>query len=183
VRPAATLLAGIAIVALVSTLGDLAWYTLGVEHRMTAGIIHGVVLLTAVGGVLGASAGRFAAGLPLGMAAGVGGALAYYALVPVVGQAAMIVAWAALWVLLAWFDEVLLRRSRHAPGKRLMRGGLAAVLGGLAFYLVVGTLWGRPPEGGRNYLIQLAAWAFAWAPGLIVLTWPRAGAAPGSPTD
>jgi len=167
------LLLGIAIVAAVSTLGDFVWYSFGVEHRMTAGVIHGVVLLTAVGGVLGAAAGRFVAGLPLGMAAGAGGALAYYALVPVIGQAAMIAAWAALWVLLAFFDGTLLRRGARPTAEVLTRGVVAAILGGLAFYLVVGTLWGRPPAGGRNYFIQFAAWAFAWAPGIVALAWNR----------
>ena len=160
---------GLAIVALVSTLGDLVWYSFGVEHRMTAGVLHGVVLLTAVGGVLGASAGRLVVGLPTGMAAGVGGALAYYALVPVVGRAAMLAAWAALWILLAFLDGRLLRRPPRAAPEVLTRGVLAAVFGGLAFYLVVDTLWGRPPAAGRNYLMQFAAWAFAWAPGLAAL--------------
>jgi hypothetical protein len=169
------LLIGVAIVAGVSTLGDFVWYSFGVEHRMTAGIVHGVVLLTAVGGVLGANAGRLAAGLPLGMVAGAGGALIYYALAPLMGQAAMLAAWAALWVLLAWLDARFLWRGRRGISEVAARGIVAAVLGGLAFYLVVGTLWGRPPEGGRNYVIQFAAWMFAWAPGLLVLTWKGRG--------
>jgi len=165
-------LSGIIVVALVSTLGDLAWYSLGVEHRMTAGVIHGVVLLSAVGGVLGAAAGRLVAGLPLGMIAGAGGALAYYALAPLLGWSAMVVAWAALWMLLAWLDGRFLRTGARSSREILARGAVAAVLGGLAFYLVVGMLWGRPPAGGRNYLLQFGAWAFAWAPGIIALTWP-----------
>lgn len=165
------ILVGIAVVALVSTLGDFVWYSFGVEHRMTAGVIHGVVLLTAVGGVLGVAAGRFVTGLPLGMVAGLGGALAYYALVPVIGGAAMVAAWASLWILLAFFDGKLLRRGSRSTGEILTRGIIAAILGGVAFYLVVDTLWGRPPAGGRNYLMQYAAWFFAWAPGLLSLTW------------
>ena len=169
-----TLLIGIAIVAAVSTLGDFVWYAFGVEHRMTAGVAHGVVLLTAVGGVLGHAAGRLVAGLPIGMAAGAGGALAYYALAPVTGgPAAMLAAWSSLWVLLAFLDGRLLRRGSHGTAEVLARGVAAAVLSGLAFYLVVDTLWGRPPAGGRNYAIQFVAWAFAWAPGLLVLTWTR----------
>lgn len=164
---------GIAIVAAVSTLGDFVWYGFGVEHRMTAGIVHGVVLLTAVGGVLGYAAGRLVAGLPIGMAAGAGGALAYYALAPVAGgPAAMLAAWSSLWVLLAFLDGWLLRRRSRGTAEVLARGVAAAALGGLAFYLVVDTLWGRPPAGGRNYLIQFAAWVFAWAPGIAALTWP-----------
>ena len=46
---------------------------------------------------------------------------------------------------------------------------------GLAFALVRTILWGRPPAEGRNYLVQFAAWAFAWAPGLLALTWRNTG--------
>jgi hypothetical protein len=165
-----TTLIGIAIVALISALGDFVWYHYGVEHRAVAGILHGAVLLTAVGGVLGGAAGRFAAGLPLGCAAGVGGALAYYALAPVIGQSAMVVSWASLWLLLAFFDGRLLRRGRRRTGEVMARGIAAALLGGLAFYLVVGVIWGPPGADGRNYIITIAAWVFAWAPGLVALT-------------
>lgn len=169
-RSSLAILAGIAVVALVSTLGDAAWYGLGVRHRATAGILHGAVLLTAVGGVLGAHAGRFMAGLPLGAAAGVGGALVYYALAPAVGQAAMVIAWAALWVLLAVLDGRVLRRGVRSTAEMLTRGLLAALAGGLAFALVVGIIWGRPGPDGRNYLLTYAAWVVAWAPGLLALT-------------
>jgi hypothetical protein len=40
---------GILGVALVATLGDYTWYTLHVRHSMWTGILHGAVLLTAVG--------------------------------------------------------------------------------------------------------------------------------------
>jgi hypothetical protein len=164
-------LIGIAVVALVSTMGDIVWYGLGVEHRATAGIVHGAVLLTAVGGVLGVSAGQLVRGLPIGTAAGVGGALAYYALAPVLGgQAAMVAAWAALWVLLAVLDGRLLRRGRRSAAEMLTRGLVAALAGGLAFALVVGTIWGRPGPEGRNYLTTFCAWMIAWAPGILALT-------------
>ena len=165
---------GILVVALVSTAGDWVWYELGVRHRMTAGILHGAVLITAVGGVLGAAAGRFLKGLPLGAAAGVGGALVYYALAPAMGYAAMIVAWASLWILLALFDALLLRPGGRSLVEALGRGAIAAVLGGVAFYLVVDTLWGRPHGAAHNYVMQYAAWVFAWAPGILALT-ARAG--------
>jgi hypothetical protein len=73
---------GILGVALVATLGDYTWYTLHVRHSVLTGIIHGAVLLTAVGGVLGLDGHRGLKGLPIGALAGFGGALAYYLLVP-----------------------------------------------------------------------------------------------------
>jgi hypothetical protein len=44
---------GIRGVALVAPLGDYTWYTLRVRHSIVTGIIHGAVLLTAFGAVLG----------------------------------------------------------------------------------------------------------------------------------
>ena len=46
-----------------------------VRHSMLAGVIHGAVLLTAVGAVLGLDARRVSKGLPIGALAGIGGAL------------------------------------------------------------------------------------------------------------
>jgi hypothetical protein len=164
------LVVGILVVGAVSTVGDFLWYALGVQDRVVTGVIHGVVLLTAVGGVLGAAAGRFVAGLPLGMVAGAAGALAYYALAPAIGGSAVIAAWVALWLILALLDGKLLRRGARGAREILLRGALAAVGSGLSFYLVVGTLWGRVPSSGSDWAIQLFAWIVAWAPGLLALT-------------
>jgi hypothetical protein len=81
-----------------------------------------------------------------------------------------------MWLLLAALEGRWLR----APDRRGwveigMRGVVAAVAGGLAFVLVRNMLWGRPPAEGRNYVVQFAAWSFAWAPGLLALTWRNTG--------
>jgi hypothetical protein len=135
------LLIGIFVVAAVATLGDWVWYTFGVRHGMTAGLIHGALLLTVAGGALGA-------------------------------------AWIVMWLLLATLEGRWLRASQCRSWREIAaRGALAALLGGIAFYLVLGTLWGAPPEGGRNYVVQFAAWTFAWAPGLLALGAGRPSAA------
>ncbi len=172
------ILIGVGVVALVSTLGDYVWFEYGVRHRMLTGIAHGAILLAAVGGVIGAAAGRLVAGIPIGAAAGVGGALVYYALTSVggrtAGAVAMVTAWASVWLILAVLDGRVLRRADpRAWGEVVLRGLAAAALGGVAFYAMMDTLWGRPPAGGRNYLIQFGAWLVAWAPGLLALVWPR----------
>jgi phage shock protein E len=168
-------LVGLLVVAAVATTGDFIWYTYGVRHTMVAGLIHGALLLTSVGAVLGVASGRVLKGLPIGTLAGIGGAISYYVLVAVMDRrtygTAIPAAWVIMWLMLAALDGRWLRapqrRTWAAVGKR---GLAAAVLGGLAFYLVMTTLWGRPPAGGRNYLVQFFAWAFAWAPGLFALT-------------
>lgn len=169
---------GILSVALVATLGDYTWYTLRVRHSIATGIIHGAVLLTAVGAVLGIDAGRVLRGLPIGALSGVGGALIYYVLVALMDRrtygTAIPASWVAMWLLIALLDGRWLRAPQRRPwGEIALRGVLAAVLSGIAFYLVMNTLWGRPPATGKNYFIQFGAWVIAWAPGLLALTLGR----------
>jgi hypothetical protein len=79
-------------------------------------------------------------------------------------------AWVLMWLMLAALDGRWLRApNRRGWGDIALRGVIAAVVGGIAFALVRNVLWGRPPAGGRNYALQFAAWAFAWAPGLLAL--------------
>jgi hypothetical protein len=167
--------AGILAVAAAATCGDFIWYTYGVRHTMLAGFVHGALLLTAVGAALGAWTGHILKGLPLGAVAGLAGAASYYLLIAIMDRrtygTAIPAAWVIMWLILVALDG----RWVRAPARRTwravaVRGVLAAVLGGVAFFLVLSTLWGRPPEGGRNYFVQFLAWSFAWAPGLLALT-------------
>jgi hypothetical protein len=169
-------------VALVATLGDYTWYTLDVRHSVAAGVVHGAILLTALGAVLGLDAGRVLRGLPIGALAGVGGALTYYLLVALVDGrtygSAIPMSWIAMWLLVAALAGRWLRGPEREPwGEIALRGVLAALLSGIAFFLVLNTLWGPPPPSGKNYVVQYAAWVVAWAPGLLALTWRRSARA------
>jgi hypothetical protein len=169
-------IAGTAVIAAAATLGDFIWYSAGVRHTMTAGLLHGALLLAVLGGVLGAASGRLVKGLPIGALAGIGGALSYYGLILVLDSrtygTAIPGAWLMMWVLLAALEGRWLRApDRRRWSEIAVRGVVAAVAGGVAFALVMTTLWGRPSGEERNYLVQFAAWAFAWAPGLQALTY------------
>lgn len=175
---------GVAVVAAAATFGDFVWYTVGVRHTMTAGILHGALLLSTVGVVLGAATGRPLKGLPIGTIAGIGGALSYYLLIVVMDSrtygTAIPGAWVFMWLLLAALDGRWLRApNRRAWAEVALRGVAAAVVAGIAFALVRSVLWGRPPGGDRNYLMQFAAWSFAWAPGLLALMAGRQPSRPG----
>jgi hypothetical protein len=165
---------GILVVAAIATVADWAWYTFDVCHGVTAGVIHGAVLLTAVGGAVGAASGRFVRGLPVGTLAGIGGALAYYGFVAAFdGQAygsAIPAAWVVTWLTMAILEGRWISTTPRPWLAIALRGALAAVLSGVAFYLVLDRLWGPPPPDGRNYAVQFAAWVAAWAPGLLALT-------------
>jgi hypothetical protein len=164
-----TSLIGILVVAAAATMGDYVWYEFGVRHRLWVGVLHGAALLTTVGGAIGAASGRIVAGLPIGTIAGVAGALVYYAVNPVFGRSAMFIAWCTLWIVVAVLDGQLVRRGQRPLAQSLAQGATAAILSGLTFYLVVSGLWGRAPAGGRNYAMQFAMWAIAWAPGIFAI--------------
>jgi phage shock protein E len=177
---------GVLVVAAVATLGDSIWYGFGVRHTMVAGLVHGALLLATVGAVLGAACGRVLKGLPIGALAGIGGAASYYGLVVVMDRrtygTAIPAAWVITWLILAALDGRWLRAPMRRTWRAIAARGLTAgVIGGVAFYLVMNTLWGRPPAGGRNYVVQFFAWAFAWAPGLFALTLGGAPAATSAP--
>ena len=163
---------GILIVSAVATLGDYIWYEIGVRHRMVAGIIHGALQLMAVGGVLGWPARRIGARPGRGIGAGVLGALSYYAMAPAMGYPAMFISWMVVWILLA-SERAPLQSARRPWLNVLARGVIAAVISGVAFYAISGTVWGPPPAGGRNYLKHFAAWLVAWAPGILAIGWPK----------
>jgi hypothetical protein len=166
------IVAGILVVAATATVADWAWYAFGC-HGIAAGLVHGAVLLTALGGALGAASGRLLRGLPVGTLAGIGGALSYYALVAAFGEraqgAAIPAAWIVTWLAMAVLEGRWISPTRRSWPAVAGRGTAAALLSGIAFYLVLDRLWGAPPAGGRNYAVQFAAWAAAWAPGMLVL--------------
>src|SRR5580765_3960308 len=138
-------IAGVLVVAAVATIGDAIWYTYGVRHTFVAGLVHGALLLTVVGAVLGAASGRVLKGLPIGALAGIGGAASYYVLVAVIDRrtygSAIPLAWIIMWLMLAALEGRWLRAPvRRSWSAIAGRGMAAAVLGGVAFYLVMNVL-------------------------------------------
>ena len=167
---------GVLFVAVVATVGDYVWFAVGARNEATAGSMHGAALLGAVGLVLGWLSGRILAGLATGIAAGIGGALAYYALAAAMGNrggmslTAMVAAWAAVWLVLAVCDGRFLRRPGVRPwDETILRGVTAAVVGGIAFYFMFPFFWGRESRAYSD-LVKFAAWAIAWAPGILAIT-------------
>jgi hypothetical protein len=166
---------GIMFVAAVAVAGDHVWFAVGARNEATAGSLHGAALLGSVGLVLGWLSGRILAGLATGIAAGVGGALAYYAIAAAMSGRgmslpAMVAAWAAVWIVLAVCDGRFLRKASPRPwAETVMRGVAAAVLGGIAFYVMFPFFWGR---ASREYgdVVKLGAWVIAWAPGMLSLS-------------
>jgi hypothetical protein len=158
---------GIVIVAAVATSGDYVWSRVRRSTPHVGWHLHGALLLTTVGCARAVSG--VVRGLPVGAIAGIAGGLTYYATAPALRQSAMLVAWATLWIVLAVLDGRLVRGGERSLQQSALQGVTAAVLSGVTFYLVVDILWGRAPATGRNYAIQLGAWAIAFAPGILAI--------------
>jgi hypothetical protein len=162
VRP---LLGALALAAL-NTLGDLVWARFVHQHRTVYGLIHGTVLLLALGLFLGLVRGRPARGALLGAVVGLLAALSFYALAPLLGYAAMFVSWMSLWIGFALVDARL--RGAVRAREVLVRGLIAAILSGAAFYAVSG-IWTNPAPGAPNYAWHFLCWTIAFLPGLAAL--------------
>lgn len=150
----------------VMTLGDFAWAALQLPHRTAYGIAHGAVMCLALGLVIGRRTGRIAAGALAGPLIGVVAALTFYALAPWLRYGAMFPAWMLFWILFAFLQRHLSQRGNASHAA--VHGIVAAILSGVAFYFISG-IWTGGTPGEPNYLLNFAAWTFAFFPGFVAL--------------
>jgi hypothetical protein len=163
-----------------NTFGDFVWARFIPSHRAVFGLVHGTLLLMAVGLYLGVLRGRPGLGTVAGATVGLLAAASFYALAPLLGYSAMFVSWMALWIGFAFLDARL--RGRAAPRETLLRGALAAIGSGIAFWAISG-IWLRPAPGGPRYAYNFACWTLAFLPGfLALLLRDRPGPAIDTPT-
>ena len=78
----------------------------------------------------------------------------------------MFASWCLLWILFGYLDGVVLRK-RPMP-ETLVRGLIAAVASGVAFYAVSG-MWTRWNPSAINYANHYWRWAVALLPGFLAL--------------
>ena len=157
-----------ALLGALSTLGDFVWANWQLRHRMVYGLVHGAVICLGIGAVIGARQGRLAAGLAAGPVVGVLAAGTFYLLAPALRYSAMFPAWMLFWLCFGILQARLTGDRRIGPA--IARGFAAAVLSGIAFYLVSG-MWTSPPRGGPDYPRFLLNWTFAFFPGFAALFW------------
>lgn len=163
------------MLAALNTLGDFIWAHYIPRHRAVFGLLHGTLLLLALGLYLGLLRKRPALGALGGALVGLAAAAGYYALARLIGLSAMFLSWMALWIGFAVLDARLLQRLVPL-GEALIRGAVAAVGSGLAFYAISG-IWTRPRPGGPAYGYNFLCWTVAFLPGFMALLVrkPRAG--------
>jgi hypothetical protein len=157
---------GLALWAAVAmTAGDWIWAALSLPHRAVYGLAHGTLLCLWIGAYLGFLHRRIGAAAIGGAGVGLAAAASFYALAPLMGYSAMFLSWMLLWFGLAAVVRLSARSQTIAPV--VMRGLIAAIASGLAFYAVSG-IWMRP-DPTPNYLWHFGAWAIAFLPGALAL--------------
>ena len=166
------------VLGAVATLGDWIWARFLAEHLAVAGVIHGALLCLAMGAMAARPFRQTATGAAIGLAIGAAAAGIFYVLAPIMRYGAMFLAWFGLWVMLG----ALCARLAHASQLRVgvTRGLIAGTASGLAFFLV-SDMWTQWNPRTINYLDHFARWAFAFAPGFLVLQGGRPSVASGQP--
>lgn len=160
---------GTVVMALVSAFADAFWAAAIPEHRAFYGIVHGGLVLTVMGAMLGKLGGQgrvplaALAGLLIGVLAGA----SFYLLYPLVGVPALVVAWMFLWLAFAFLNNALWSPA-ESHGRTVVRGVTAALLGGIAYWLISG-IWLGPHDPGPFYYRNFAAWCVAFLPGFVSL--------------
>jgi hypothetical protein len=168
VRGIGSAVAGSLALAALSTVGDWIWARYVPRHRPLYGLIHGGLLCLAIGLVLGLPRRHAARGALGGVLIGLGAAGSFYLLAGAIGYAAMFVLWMALWAAFGLLAGRGLGEPRTRTREALLRGVLAALASGLAFYAISG-IWTRPAPGGPDYAFHFLCWTAAFLPGFLAL--------------
>jgi hypothetical protein len=172
-------LLGTLLIAALMTFGDFLWARFITAHRAVWGVLHGLLLCLAIGLYLGTPRRRALAAALWGAAIGVGAAVFFYVLAPLLGYGAMFPAWMAFWIALAFLQGRGLGEPKASAREILVRGLVAAVLSGLAFYAISG-IWTRPSPGGPDYPQHFLSWTIAFLPGFLALGLRRTAAPPNA---
>lgn len=154
--------------AALSTLGDWIWARFIPAHRPVFGLAHGTLLCLGIGLYLGLLGNRSLRGALVGAAIGFAAAGGYYVLARFMGYAAMFVLWMALWAGFGLLVARGLGEPRRPAAGAWVRGAMAAIGSGLAFYAISG-IWTRHRAGEPDYLYNFACWTIAFLPGFAAL--------------
>jgi len=157
------------VMAVTSTFADALWAAAAPQQRAVYGVVHGGLVLAVFGLTLGwlGGARRAALGAVAGLMIGVLSAALFYVLYPVVGVAAILVAWMVLWLAFAFLGNAVAAR-RELPTRTVARGLAGLVLAGIGFWAISG-IWLGAHDPGLLYHRNLAAWCVAFAPGFAAL--------------
>jgi len=159
---------GSLLLAAIATLGDFVWARFHIEHKPLFGLLHGGGLCLAIGLYLGALRGQAIRGAAAGVLIGFTAAASFYLLSMFMGYAAMFPCWMGLWAGFGLLHGRGLGEPRSSVSAAIVRGAIAAVGSGLAFYAISG-IWTERRPGGPDYAHNFLSWTIAFLPGFLAL--------------
>lgn len=160
-----------AVLGVVSSFGDWLWTNYIPDGAVIPGVAHGLAIFVLLAGVLAWAAGgpgvwrRLLGALPL---AGLLLAALFYPIAYLTGYLpALLITWFLMWLVLA-FAQRWARGGSEPASRAALRGFVAAIGSGLAFWSISG-IWTEAPPQAPNYLLRALQWSYAFLPGFLAL--------------
>src|SRR5262245_26072433 len=155
------------VVAVVSTIGDYLWANVIPHRQIVYWFAHAIVLFATVGVCLGWPSRKPLLGAIGAIAVGCAATIGFYLLRPLIGYAAIIVLFGAMWIAIGAFTIVVLQR-RSGAAEIVVRSLLAAIGSGVGFWAISG-IWMPFNPHGWDYAMHFVKWTIAYLPAFAAL--------------
>lgn len=160
-----------------SSFGDWLWAGYIPDGAVVPGVVHGLLIFVLLAIVLSWAAQRRKAWrrlLPALPLVGLLLAALFYPVAYLIGYLpALLVTWFLMWLTLAWSSRWA-GGGHERPTAALLRGLIAAIGSGLAFWSISG-IWTAAASTPPNYAIRALQWSYAFWPGFAALLLGRSG--------
>jgi|SRR5688572_5161479 len=149
---------------------DVAAAELEVQGRPAYLMARTLAISFSIGGIVGARARQVALGAVCGLFPAALAAAIYFGLTPMIGTAALALAWVAFWSAFCLLNAML--GEGIGPAASLALGVAAALLSGAAFQAIASGWVEESPEQ-PSVLRALVLWTATFLPGFLALFWRR----------
>ena len=163
-------LAAALLLGAISTLFDVAAAELELQGRPAYVLARTLAISFYIGGIVGARARQIATGVISGLFPAALAAAIYFGLTPMIGTAALALAWVGFWAAFCLLDAML--GEGISPSASLVLGLAAAVISGAAFQAIASG-WVEESPQEPNLLRALVLWTATFLPGFVALFWRR----------
>ncbi len=163
---------GALVLGAASTFGDWLWATRIPDGAVVPGVVHGIAIFGLLAVILASAIGtplawrRLLPALPL---MGLVIAASFYPIAMLIGYiGGLLVTWMAMWIGLSYAHRWA-RAAGDGGNQALVRGVIAAVASGLAFWAISG-IWTNPSAHADPLsLDRFGRWVLAFLPGMAAL--------------
>ena len=149
---------------------DVATAELELQGRPAYLLARSLAISFCIGGIVGARARQMTMGLVCGLFPAALAAAIYFGLTPMIGTAALALAWVGFWAAFCLLNAML--GEGISPSASLVLGLAAAAISGAAFQAITSG-WVEDSLEEPNLLRGLMLWTATFLPGFVALFWRR----------